>query len=171
MHFLTFKSALVTWERNYHCFGNLHMASAFYKSPYVSNFESKCPSNTSEFWNMSFLFLEIHSLRNYHHFPYKWSIDSSAREGIILVNKCLWISIERVKVLICCWLDVGCDEAGMKLELVASNQSLVVTSPLYYLINIVFHFPIYVSLYVSISHAMDSWMIICFTSNRFELLT
>ena len=46
-----------------------------------------------------------------------------------------------MKLLICCWCDVGCDEAGMKLELVDVIEV---------------HFPIYVSLYVSISHAMDS---------------
>ena len=61
-----------------------------------------------------------------------------------------------MKVSICCWCDVGCDEAGMKLELVTSNRSLAVTSPFYSLINIVVNFPIYVSVYVSISHAMDS---------------
>ena len=58
--------------------------------------------------------------------------------------------------MICFWCDVGYDDAGMKLELVTSNRSLVVTSPFYSLINIVVHFPIYVSVYVSISHAMDS---------------
>ena len=44
----------------------------------------------------------------------------------------------------------------MKLKLVEKNQSLVVTSPFYSLIKIVVHFPIYVSVYVPISHAMDS---------------
>ena len=44
----------------------------------------------------------------------------------------------------------------MILELVTSNLSLVVTSPFYSLIKVVVHFPIYVSVYGSISHAMDS---------------
>ena len=61
-----------------------------------------------------------------------------------------------MKVLICCWYDAGCDEVGIKLDLVATNQSLVVTFPFYSLINIVVHFPIYVYVYVSISHEMNS---------------
>ena len=48
--------------------------------------------------------------------------------------------------VICCWCDVDCDEVGMKLELVETNQSLVVTSPFHSLIMIDVHFPIYMSL-------------------------
>ena len=116
MNFPMFKSVLDTWEWNSHCSGNLHMASAFQKSPYVSNFKSKCPSNTFELGNMYFLLLEIHSLRNYHQFPYKLSTDPSARKGTILVKKCFWILIWESEIndmlLVWCWIWWGWDEAG-----------------------------------------------------------
>ena len=88
------------------------MARAFWKSPYVSKFESKCPSNTSKLGNMSCLLLESHSMRNYHKFPYKLSAHRSAREEEFVQSYPVGFSFDKIlEVLICCWYD-----AGMKLE-------------------------------------------------------
>ena len=83
----------------------------------MSYVESNCPPTTYELGNMSFLLLEIHSLRNCRQFPYKLCTHTSAREGEFVQIYAVGFSFDkRLEVLICCWYDVGCNEAGMKLK-------------------------------------------------------
>ena len=83
----------------------------------MSKFESKRSYNTFELGNMSCLFLESHSFRNYHYFPYKLSTYPSAREWIISVKKwcciLIWESESTNMLLVWSWMWWGWDEAGV----------------------------------------------------------